>query len=176
MKDNKSRYGSISRALHWTMALGFGFMLVTSLSRNIDKDSALTKAIFQYHGQVGFTLLLLGVLRLIWVFKQKGNRPNLSIFARSGHALMYALMIVVPLAALGRTLGSGRGFDYLYFIPVLPSSDQKIQWLINLGNTYHGKLGWALFAIMVAHILIAIKNIFLSGGKDNTLPRMLGKK
>ena len=170
MGDTATRYGFISRFLHWLMALGFAWMLFTATSRFIDKDSALTKAVFAYHGQVGFTILWLGVLRVLWALSQSKNRPHNDFIVKAGHGAMYLLMLLVPALALGRAFGSDRGFNY-FGMPILEPVGVKTQWLVDVGNAAHGNLGWLLFLLIIGHIVMTIKHK-LAGPEHDVLPRM----
>lgn len=170
MADTVTRYGFVSRFFHWLMALGFAWMLFTAACRFFAKDSALTKAIFFYHGQVGFTLLWLGVLRILWAVTQIKNRPANGLLVKAGHGAMYLLMLVVPTLALMRAFGSDREFSY-FGVPVFETIGVKTEWMVNLANTAHGNLGWLLFLIIIGHIAMTIKHR-LAGPEYDVLPRM----
>lgn len=172
MSDSITRYGLISRFLHWFMAIGLLWMIFTASARAIDKDGALTKAVFQYHSQVGFTILWLAVLRIVWALLQTKNRPESGALAKLGHWALYLLMVIVPSLALLRTIGGGRAFTYLNSFPIVSASEEKTQWMVDLGNSFHGNLGWILFALIAGHILMVIKHRIT--GTD-VLPRMFGK-
>ncbi len=174
MGDSSIRYGFVSRFFHWLMALGFAWMLLTACARFIDKDAAFTKAVFQFHGQVGFTILWMGVLRILWALSQSKSRPEKNILTILGHMAMYALMVIIPTLAVLRMMGGGRAFTYWNTIPVLSASEEKTQWMVDLGNNFHGLLGWILFALIIGHILMTIKHR-MAGGAEDVLPRMLGK-
>lgn len=169
--DSKVRYGVVTRSFHWIMALGFLWMLFTATARFIDKDAELTKAVFAYHGMIGFTILWVAVLRIIWSSTQSLNRPKNDKMVKLGHFLMYALMIIVPLLALIRTIGGGRAFNYLG-VEILAASETKTQWMIDLGNNWHGNLGWLLFLLIFGHIAMAVKHR-LDG--NDVWSRMIGK-
>ena len=174
VNDSAIRYGFISRFFHWLMALGFAWMLLSASARFIDKDAAFTKFVFAYHGQVGFTILCLGVLRVIWAVTQRANRPENPLPVKIGHTCMYVLMIVVPSLAVIRMIGMGRGFTYWGIWPILEKTGVETAWMKDLGNTFHGNLGWVLFALIIGHIFFAIKHRY-SSKDQNVLPRMLGK-
>lgn len=174
INDSTARYGSLTRCLHWVMAVGFAFMLVSAASRFFNKDAEFTKALFKYHGQVGFTLLILGIIRVLWAISQRPHRPLNSSLVKVGHLALYTLMIAVPLIAFLRAIGSGRPFVYWNVIPLLSPSDDKIDWMVSLGNSLHGNLGWLLFLFIAGHIVMAFKHR-LGGGSENVLPRIIGK-
>ena len=170
--DSSNRYGVITRLLHWLMALGFAWMFLTVVARVINEDAAFSKAVFAYHSQVGFTILWLAVLRIIWAVVQRANRPTNDLAAKVGHVCMYVLMVVVPLLAFLRSIGSGRGFTYWGVWPIVEPSEDKIEWLRALGNALHGNLGWLLFILIFGHIFFAIKH-HVSPGHEKVLPRIL---
>lgn len=170
--DSSVRYGVVTRLLHWIMALGFAWMLFTACARAIDDEAAFTKAVFQYHSQVGFTILLLGVLRILWALTQSKNRPTSDLMVKAGHGAMYLLIVLVPTLALLRTFGGGRAFTYLDSFTIIAATGEKVQGLIDLGNNFHGELGWLLFALIVGHILMVIKHR-MAGKNEDVLPRML---
>ena len=174
MNDSSTRYGFVTRFFHWLMALGFLWMLFTASARFIDEEAALTKAVFKYHGQMGFTILWLAVLRIVWALTQRSHRPENNALTKLGHFSMYLLMVVVPTIAFIRTIGGGRGFTYWNTFPILSASGEKTQWMIDLGNNFHGLLGWVLFALIVGHVLMAIKHR-IAGGSEDVLPRIIGK-
>ena len=174
VNDSAARYGLISRFFHWLMALGFVWMLVSASARFIDKEAAFTKAVFAYHGQVGFTILWLAVLRVIWAIIQRPNRPKNPFAVKLGHACMYVLMIAVPAIAVIRMIGMGRGFTYWGLWPILEKTGVETAWMKELGNTFHGNLGWLLFALIIGHIFFAFKHSH-SPTDQKVLPRMLGK-
>lgn len=171
MGDTPVRYGVISRFLHWIMALGFAWVLLTAASRFIAEDAAFTKAVFAYHGQIGFTILWLAVLRILWGISQSKNRPADGALVKAGHGLMYLLMVLVPLLALGRTFGGDRAFKY-FGLTIFEPAGVKTEWLVSLGNNWHGNLGWLLFFIIIGHIAMAMKHK-LAGPEHDVLPRML---
>ncbi len=174
VSDSSIRYGFITRFFHWLMAIGFAWMFLTVVARFINEDAAFTKAVFAYHAQVGFTLLWLGVLRVIWAVLQRSNRPKSDLAANLGHACLYVLMIAVPLIALLRTIGSDRGFTYWGVWSILQPTGEKIEWMRTLGNTLHGNLGWLLFALIIGHIFFAIKHSLVPGD-ERVLSRIIGK-
>src|SRR5690625_7931283 len=97
--DTKTRYGTITRLLHWLMALGLLWMLFTATVHFIDKDSALNKAIWRFHSLVGFTMLMLEVIRVVWLLIQRTRRPEKDLNIRFGHLTLNVLMIVTPFVA-----------------------------------------------------------------------------
>lgn len=70
--DNDVRFGSVSRVLHWVMAIvlvclwGVGFSLANHL---VPQESR--KDMMNMHKSIGVIILLIGILRLMWRFANK---------------------------------------------------------------------------------------------------------
>ncbi|QMT31303.1 cytochrome b [Alysiella filiformis] len=152
--DNAQYYGTISRALHWLMALCFTFMLGTAVAWNMNEEYF---SLMNYHKAMGFLLMILVVVRVIWAIKNRHNRPTAgNILVKLGHGALYFLMILVPLVGLLRQYGSARGDLSIFGITLLPAAPEKIEWMNKLGGALHGEAAWVLFALAGGHILFAI--------------------
>src|SRR5690625_6195419 len=101
--DTKTRYGTVTRFLHWLMTVGFMWMLFTATVHFIDRDSALNEAVWRFHPLVGFTMLMLGVIRIIWLLSQRARRPDNNFNVRLGHFSLYVLMVLTPTLAFMRS-------------------------------------------------------------------------
>lgn len=183
--DNPRAYGRISRILHWLMALLFlwqfmGMILKLALGLN-PRDSWIIST----HPHVGFTLLVLMVVRALWAFANLSRRPShgtgfLARCASAGHLVIYVLMLLAPLSAFVRTWANGRGFQLFNTIPILSPSEAHpaITHFINstrdsLGMSVHGLLSWILLAVIVGHIAMVV--LHQCYWRDGTLQKMLGK-
>ena len=110
---------------------------------------------FMFATAIAWNLMALAVLRFIWMLQQK-ERPANAWIAKAGHLALYALMLIVPALAIARQIGRG----------------QQNQTLIDLGNNWHGELGWVFLVLIIGHIGMAVIHR-LKG--DNLLPRIWGK-
>lgn len=172
--DNLHRYGTVSRALHWLMVLGFGFMLFTALSLTFAGEAEWTDGFRNYHKIVGYFLMVLVLIRVLWALINSGKRPPAhSRAAHLGHLALYALMIAVPLLGLLRQYGAARGALSLGDFTLLPAAAEKIEIFVKLGSQFHSLLGWALFVMAGGHILMVIVHRVKG---DDVLPRMLGRQ
>lgn len=177
LKDSPQRYGLVSRALHWGMALLFAWQFFGMACKLVLGKVPLTSFMVGTHGPVGFLLLLLLVLRLLWALAQRRSRPSYAAgtsgtLARAGHALLYLLMLLVPALAMLRQYGSGRGFAP-WGLQLMEKTDQKIEWMMAPANAVHGLFGWVLLALIVGHAVMALVHHY--GMKDGTLKRMIGR-
>ncbi len=174
LRDSKERYGTVSRSLHWGMALLIAWQLTTASARVLAEKSPLDEFLWATHKPLGLVLLVLVVIRAIWALSNANNRPSaLSAVAKLGHLAMYALIFVIPVLALLRQYGSGKAFSP-FGLPLMPGFDgDKIEWLMAPASLFHGWLGWLLLATIVGHIVMALVHRLRSGDED-VLRRIIG--
>lgn len=171
--DSSSRYGLVTRFLHWGMAVLFASQFTSVGARIFAEDSPFDQFMWATHKPVGALLMLLIVLRTIWAALNFSRRPaSVSAAASIGHKLMYVLMFAVPLIGLIRQYGSGRAFSP-FGLPLMDGFEGgRIQWMVDLGGNFHGLLGLVLLASIVGHIVAAVWHARSS--ETTVLPRMVG--
>ncbi|MDR6952120.1 cytochrome b561 [Ancylobacter sp. 3268] len=174
LSDTAIRYGAVSRALHWGMALLFAWQFLGMILRATLGRTPVVGFFVGTHVTVGVLLLTLGLLRLVWALANRAHRPPyeaglLGRAARLGHAGLYGLMLVVPTLALLRLYGSGRGYAP-FGIEIFAPSETRIEWLMAPANALHGPLAWTLLAFIAGHVfMVAVHQLFLG---DRILYRM----
>ncbi|KZL08481.1 hypothetical protein PsAD2_04150 [Pseudovibrio axinellae] len=187
IRNTRSAYGTIAIALHWTIAtliiamLCFGLYMVT-----LPTFDPQTFTYYQLHKSVGFVVLGLVALRILW--KITSITPNLpeqmpaweKIAAHLGHLALYALMLVMPISGWLLVSSSPLGLPSVFFnlfeIPHLPTPEffgQKAD-VSAFFSSVHGWAAYAFIAVIIAHAGAAFKHYFIS--KDNVLQRMLSSK
>ncbi len=170
--DSSDKYGLVSRALHWLMALAFAWMFFTAALHYFADETPIKDALWPTHSFMGFTVFCLGIIRIVWALLNRSRRPpSLSTMAGLGHSVLYAFMLAIPALALLRTYGADRPFSYLG-ISLMEPTGQKVQWMIDLAGLLHGELGWILLALVLGHIGMVYVHRKASGTAD-VLPRML---
>lgn len=157
IRDTHSRYGLVSRALHWAMALLFLWQFSGAAARVFLEDTALESFLWGTHRTVGVMLMALILLRIVWALINASRRPpSVSVMAKLGHLALYGLMVAVPTIALIRQYGSGRALD-VFGVNLMPGFEgERIDWMVDLGGLLHGELGWAMLALIVGHIVMAV--------------------
>ena len=173
--DTPNRYGTVTRVLHWTMALCIVWMVFSALIPDFLSDRSAQAFFRNGHKHVGSVLFVLIIVRILWAMANASRRPAaLSLPAKLGHWALYALMLVIPSVALLRQYGSGRAFSPLG-LPIFPGFDQseKIGWMVDLGGLLHGELAWVLLALVAGHVAMALWHRH-KGGAQDVLPRMIG--
>ncbi len=176
-RDDGLRYGPVSRAFHWIMALLVLWQFSGLVIGRLFGRSALTDLLNSTHGSLGATILVLAVLRALWGFYNLGDRPvhetgALGILARAGHVLLYLLMLAIPAAAILRAFGSEWGLA-LYGIQIVPPGNERVDWMVAPANLLHGMLAWTLLAMVAGHVAMALIHRFV--WRDEVVGRMAGK-
>ncbi|MBD8093871.1 cytochrome b [Pseudomonas fluorescens] len=167
------QYDTLSRALHWLMAIVFTWSYCSAVAHYLSSDSALDKLLWPYHKSAGLLLLVLLILRAGWSLLNRHNRPpSVNPAAAVGHALLYALMFLIPFIGLVRQYGSGREFSAFGLSIMAGLEGEKIQWMIDLGRNFHSLLGWTMLVLIVGHIGMVIAHSLR--GKPQVLRRMTG--
>jgi len=170
------RYTATAIALHWLMAcLLIGLFMVGIYMSDLPLSPWKLK-IYAWHKWAGVSAFLLVLLRLGW---RLGHRPpslpgspskTLQFAAHAGHALLYLLMLAIPVS--GWLMSSAKGFQTVYFgvlpIPDLLSKNKELgDWLQSL----HQTLNFTLAALVAGHAAAALKHHLID--KDEVLSRML---
>lgn len=156
LKDNSEHYGMVSRLLHWSMALVILWQFMSATSHYFFEDTAIEAFFWPSHKPLGMLLLVLMLLRLLWAFINRSNRPlSVSLFSKLGHISLYLLLIATPIVALIRQYGSGRTFEIFGVTIFTGFKSDKIQWMLDLGSDFHSELGWILLLLIVGHIVMS---------------------
>lgn len=177
LRDTPARYGTISRFLHWAMtALILWQLTGMVLKVTIGRDHQITNIFTPYHSAIGTVLFGLIVLRVIWLFLNRASRPGhaaglMGYAARLGHFALYALMLIVPSAALIRAWGGERAFAPFGF-EIFPARtpEEVVTGAVAFGNALHGELAWVMAVLILGHIAMALFHQFVL--RDGLLRRM----
>lgn len=180
----RGRYTPVGVAFHWIMAAVVIFQLGTGwwIQRYLVGGDKL--AAYALHSEIGLTLLMLGLLRLLWRLIVPGpindaDKPGFSAtVAHVTHGVFYALFTLLPLS--GWTMWSAiqpaqpLSLAGLIPVPVMPFYDLSREWQFRV-------LDWAMdlhvggvivLALLVpAHALAAIKHHLVD--RDDVFEGML---
>lgn len=178
-----TRYGMVAILLHWVIGLGILTLIGMGLAMtHLALAPMLKFQLYQLHKSIGVTVLLAVLLRILWRLTHRPPplpaMPPLEKAAAEGtHRLLYALMLVIPLA--GWALVSVSPFNLptvLYgvvpwpHLPVFPDLADKAP-VEAVMKFIHGKLAWALTALIVLHAGAALRHHFIL--RDGVLHRIL---
>jgi cytochrome b561 len=179
LRNTRLGYGLVAIVLHWTIAiLIVGQWTLGKVMKNI-ADQRLSFDLIQWHKSFGLLIFALALLRLIW--RLANAHPalpaDMSGLERQAagwtHRALYALMLFMPLT--GWAIASTTMLEiptfafYLFVVPDLPlprSDAAEALW-----TSAHDVLGWVLLALVLLHVLAALRHHFLL--HDGVLLRML---
>jgi len=170
-KNEPTRYGRVSRVLHWTTAILFIFMIPTGIFASMIPENVWFRTEYNImHKTIGFILLGLVIFRLIW--NRRSKRPSLDSslkpkerkLAHTVHILLYVLMVAIPLT--GYVMTSLHGYPSYFFTlklePFLPKGDAYIIW----GLFHKYLLQYLVYIILGAHVLGVLKHHFIDKHTD----------
>lgn len=171
------RYTSVSRILHWLMALMvFGLIAVGSYMSDLPDDAPGRMDLIMIHKATGFVFLWLLIARVLWAVKHRApalpntfNSRERGLAAGTKH-LLYLLMAIVPLSGWGMSNFAGYAIKFGDFsVPIL---FEKNKALAEIFHEIHEYAPWVLLAIVVIHMTAVIYHL-LEGGQKSILQRML---
>jgi len=180
LSNNAYEYGTISKALHWIMAVMIIALIGVGLyMTGLDKEDTARRALFNQHKAVGATVLLLAIIRIVWirispapalpaVFAQKEQRVVKGI-----QSLLYLLLILMPVS--GYVMSTAAGYPVnLFGLFELPLLFGKSKELAEMAEMAHHFMGLATIALIVLHLAGAAKHrIKDRDGERDILKRML---
>jgi cytochrome b561 len=170
-------YAKSAIAMHWIIALlifaAFGLGLYMT---DIPGFTPTKLKLFSYHKWIGITVLIFAVLRVLWrlTHPAPGPVPGMPKWqhaaAEAAHLGLYLLILAVPLT--GYLLSVAAGVKVVYLgLWELPMPFDKSDALKDIFSMAHEWLNWTMAAIVVLHILAALKHHVVD--RDGTLRRMV---
>ncbi|MFP7673817.1 cytochrome b [Marivita sp. S0852] len=169
-------YKAPARWLHWSMALlvllmiPVGFLMVREgLSRPLQNN------LFIFHKNVGVLLLILITVRLLYRWRnppppEPTHLPDWQArIAGMTHAVLYALLLIMPLAGYIRVRAGGfpiESLDALGVPALVPRSDT----LAEVAKTIHFYGGWTIAFLAALHVGAALHHGLIK--KDGIFSRM----
>lgn len=178
-RELSPHYTAPAKALHWLIAvlllalLALGYYM-PDLPLSPDKIR-----LYSWHKWAGITVFLLVLLRLLWRATHRPPalpphvKPLLRLAAHATHALLYALMLLIPVS--GWLMSSAKGVQTVWF-GVVPLPD-LVERSKELGATLadvHGLLNGLLVLLVGVHVLAAVKHHLVD--RDDVLARMLPRR
>ncbi len=173
--DKGGGYAGTAIVLHWLTALLIVANLLLGLSMVAMPISPAKLQWYITHKSIGITVFLVTGLRLAWRVV-RGAPPAVAMpdwqrrAAAAVQALMYALLILIPISGWIYSSSTGVQVLYLGSFP-LPDLVGKNRELAPVLRWVHIGLNSLLFALVVVHTAAALKHHFID--RDGVLARML---
>ena len=172
---NTTPYTPVAKGLHWLMAVLILGLLALGIYMSDLPLSPQKLTLYSWHKWAGVSVFLLVWLRLAWRVTHRppalpeSMAPLMRLAAHAGHALLYVLMIAIPLS--GWLMSSAKGFQTVWFgvlpIPDLVGRDKALGDLL---QQVHKLLNLLLMLTLAGHVAAALWHHFVL--KDDTLRRM----
>ena len=176
-KNEKDRYGRVSRLLHWTIAILFSSLIPMGIfSSMIPEETSYRNAYYVVHKTIGVTVFLLVIVRLIW--NKISKRPALDNtltstekkLAHRAHNILYFMLLVIPITGFMMTSYHGYG-TFFFFWELPPLWEQSNVYQI-WGGFHKYLLPYIVYIILGAHVLGALKHQFIDK-HDSAFKRMV---
>lgn len=181
LTNTSTRYGSVARLLHWTIAVlvlvDIALGLVGKFTPRTGGTVDFLQLLYSTHKTIGVTVLGLAVVRVIWAISQPRpvplhpERRAETFAAETAHWLLYAAIFVVPLS--GWVMHSAEvGYAPIWWpfgqnLPFVPKSED----IAHTVASVHWAAGIVLGLTVAAHIAGALKHAVID--RDSTLARMV---
>jgi cytochrome b561 len=172
-----ARYTTTAIVFHWVVAILVLTMICLGFyMEGIPKGGTERAYFFNLHKSIGVTTALIVIARLLWRWKNPApalpsSMPAWEIQAsKISHALLYMCIIVMPLSGFSATQFTKYGVNYfnLFKIPPMGWEDKMIYDLL---QGVHGVTATLLIALIVIHVLAALKHLLID--RDKVFQRML---
>jgi cytochrome b561 len=161
--------------LHWLMAVVIlGMIACGWYMSELEGEDPLRPLLYDLHKAFGVTAFVLVVIRLLVRFTSRkpalpnSFRPLEVKAAATGHALLYVLMIAVPLS--GYAMSTLFGFSVKWFGLELPKLLPVDRLLARDVKEMHELFAYSLLAVIAIHVAAVIKHYLFE--KVNLLSRM----
>ena len=179
MKETKGpfeRYNPVAVVLHWLSAVvvmglfGLGLYMV-----ELGYYHEWYRTAPHIHKSVGFLLLVLTLLRLVWRFISNPPSPlaehsrPIQLASQLGHWVLYMALIILMVSGYLISTADGRAIAVFSWFEV-PALVTGIDRQAELAGQIHFYLAWGLMGLAGVHALAALKHHWWD--KDVTLKRM----
>ena len=164
-----ARYTAVAVGLHWLVA-ALVLVQVTwgwSMQQIPKSPPGLRADAFNVHKSIGLVLLALMLLRLGWRLLHRppplsGLPPWQRRLAHATHRVLYAALIVMPLAGY---LGSVfSGYPVKWFGLTLPTWGWRDESIKDLMSTVHLATSWVLVGAIALHLAGSLKHALEGDG------------
>lgn len=179
LRNSPFRYGAISVALHWLVAITvYGMFALGLWMVTLSYYDGWYHQAPELHKSIGIVLMLVLVVRLIWrrlspppaPFASYSRLTRVSAFV--AHIALYLLLFGILFSGYLISTADGKPISVFGLFEV-PATFADAGSQADLAGDIHLWLAWTVVILSVLHGLAAFKHHFID--KDDTLKRMLGK-
>ncbi|MBN8769461.1 MAG: cytochrome b [Stenotrophomonas nitritireducens] len=177
LKNTPDRWGSVSKSLHWLIALLILALGIVGLLMGELPKTPKYFWVYTAHKSIGITVLVLVALRLAWRLYAGAPRPVPGTptwqerIAEATHWLLYALMFAIPLSGWLYDSASGLRPFKLFGLFEMPKLVAPSEASAQVSHAIHEWGFWLLILVVLAHAGAALYHHLHQ--RDATLARML---
>jgi cytochrome b561 len=183
-----ARYTGVAMLFHWTVGILILLNVVLGLAAQYNLISAdQERPVINFHKSTGLLVLVLVVLRLLWRFTHTppalpaNYKPWEVTASHLAHFGLYVVALGLPLSGWAHDSAWSMAAQFPFswyglfswphigFIEDMAPAAKEL-WHARLG-VMHTWFGYALYALLAAHVLGALKHQFID--KEPELQRML---
>jgi cytochrome b561 len=176
IRNTTERFGLVAKALHWLTLVLLIASFTIAISMVNMPFSPRKLEYYSWHKWVGVTIFLIVLVRLAWRLvnpvpkEPPGTPPWQRRLAALSHALLYAILIVMPITGwiMSSALNLPLVFLGLFHVPSPFGVDRALGETM---KTVHLSLAIALVVLVSIHVLAALYHHFVL--RDDVLRRML---
>lgn len=173
LTNSASRFGRISRYLHWVTAVLFLAMIPLGLfASTIPYEAEWRQGYYVVHKTLGLTVLALVLVRLVWHLRTPAPPLEASLkpwerrLARLGHILLYLLMLALPVSGYVVSTYAGRySHFFVWDVPLLWDRDPSV--VRPYGIVHKFVLPYLCYAVVGAHVAGVLKHHFIDRHRKN---------
>jgi len=169
------RYGPVAMFLHWMVAaLILIAWLLPQATELVGRHEAAV--LIGLHRSIGVTVFAMVLLRAVWRFVSpppalpRQTSRVVRLASHAGHAVLYLLMLAVPVLGMLFTWAAGRDIS-VFGLFTLPAPFAQNDNLHDLFEDLHALAANAIMALAGLHVAAALMHQYVL--KDGLLARML---
>jgi len=172
--DVNNGYDFVTKCLHWSIALLLIIQICLGIIATRIHNQAIISRLFFVHKSLGLTLLLFGIIFVLWRLchrspRRHGSLPTWQyISAKIVHFALFILIIVMPLSGwfMSTAAGYPPSFWGLFIIKAPVAVNHN---LFHFMANIHLICAWLITILIIIHTLAALKHALIE--RDGTLRR-----
>ena len=174
------RYDRVAIALHWIVAVGVFVMIGLGwYMTDIPKGTPERGFFYNLHKSIGVTLAIIILVRVVWRWNHQppllpaGTASWVVNASRLSHSLLYALLVLMPVAGFTASNFSKYGVTYFGLFKIGPLFAENKS-LYELFQGIHHAASEVLVVVICIHIAGALRHLLIN--RDGVFFRILPRR
>ncbi|MBE7524409.1 MAG: cytochrome b/b6 domain-containing protein [Burkholderiales bacterium] len=176
LRNTTTQWGWVAKGFHWVMAALILVQVPLGVAARAWRVSPAKIELFFWHKSLGVLLLALITLRLVWRIADPAPALPAELpaweraAARASHALLYVLLVLLPLTGWVVNAAANIPFRAFRVLP-LPAIVGPDEAQADAFARVHVGLAIALVVVLVVHVAAALRHHVVR--RNDVLERML---